>query len=213
MSADHGDISFACAADGDACMVTVMVDDDGNVTATSTGGTVTAMNSEAFDTRLAMYVEMATEAAATKATAIRAEAAQASDADAGLGGSAVTATGNDEGAYNLVIEYGSTGIRVEGATDADDEMFMVAEDFGDGRTMLTRTMDADMDGNVMTEVAIVATDIEAPTPTAFAMVHTLDVNTDTTNDNPTVTNEALNVVTANVAQIMSSGFPPALQGR
>ena len=35
-------------------------------------------------------------------------------------------------------------------------------DFGDGRTKHTRTMDADADGNVMTEVVIVSTDIEAP---------------------------------------------------
>ena len=52
--------------------------------------------------------------------------------------------------------------------------------------MHTRTMDADADGNVITEVVIVSTDIDAPTATAFAMVmgHKLDVNTDTTNDGP-----------------------------
>ena len=42
-------------------------------------------------------------------------------------------------------------------------------DFGDGRTMHTRAMDADADGNVVTEVVIVSTDIEAPKATAFAM--------------------------------------------
>ena len=31
-------------------------------------------------------------------------------------------------------------------------------------------MDADADGNVVTEVVIVSTDIDAPTATAFAMV-------------------------------------------
>ena len=41
--------------------------------------------------------------------------------------------------------------------------------------MHTRAMDADADGNVMTEVAIVSTDIEAPKATAFGTVHTLDV--------------------------------------
>ena len=57
-------------------------------------------------------------------------------------------------------------------------------DFGDGRTMHTRTMDVNEDGEVITEVVIVSTDIEAPTATAFAMVmgQTLDVSTDTTND-------------------------------
>ena len=70
--------------------------------------------------------------------------------------------------------------------------FMQAMDFGDGRTMHTRTMDADADGNVVTEVVIVSTDIEAPKATAFAMVmgQELDVSTDTTNDQPDPTSEA-----------------------
>ena len=53
---------------------------------------------------------------------------------------------------------------------------MKAMDFGHGRTMHTRTMDADEDGNVVTEVAIVSTDIDAPTPTAFATEYPLDAN-------------------------------------
>ena len=87
-------------------------------------------------------VVAATAAAKTKTTAITAEADQPTDA--GLGGSAVTATDNSEGAYNVVIEYGSTGIRVEGATDDDDEMFMM-NDMG----MLVREKDADADGNIV----------------------------------------------------------------
>ena len=58
--------------------------------------------------------------------------------------------------------------------------FMQVMDFGDGRTMHTRTMDANEDGDVITEVVIVSTDIEAPKATAFAMVHGapyLDANT------------------------------------
>ena len=47
-------------------------------------------------------------------------------------------------------------------TDDDDVEFMQVMDFGDGRTMHTRTMDADEDGVVITEVVIVSTDIEAP---------------------------------------------------
>ena len=113
-------------------------------------------------------IAAATAAAATKATAIAAEAAQTTDA--GLGGSAVTATGNADGAYNVVIEHGSTGIRVEGATDDDDEMFMDAMAGLDrGRTMLVREMDPDADGNIVREISIVATDIEAPTAVPFAM--------------------------------------------
>ena len=51
-SEDHGDITFACAAGGDDCTVTVMVADDGTITATSTGGMVTAMNSDAYRMRI-----------------------------------------------------------------------------------------------------------------------------------------------------------------
>ena len=36
-SADHGDISFSCAAGGRDCAVTVAVDANGDITATSTG--------------------------------------------------------------------------------------------------------------------------------------------------------------------------------
>ena len=49
----HGDIEFSCAAGGADCAVIVMVDANGVITATSTGGMVTAMNSTAYDDRLA----------------------------------------------------------------------------------------------------------------------------------------------------------------
>ena len=58
---------------------------------------------------------------------------------------------------------------VKDAAD-DDPMFEQAMDFGDGRTMHVRKMDADEDGNVVEEVVIVSTDIEAPEATPFAMV-------------------------------------------
>ena len=44
----HGDIEFTCMAGGDDCTVTIAADG----TATSTGGTVTAMNSDAYDMRI-----------------------------------------------------------------------------------------------------------------------------------------------------------------
>ena len=47
-STDHGDIAFACATGGDDCEVMVMVDSGGAISATSTGGMVTAMNSDAY---------------------------------------------------------------------------------------------------------------------------------------------------------------------
>ena len=52
-SVDHGDIAFNCAAGGADCQVMVMVDANGAITATSTGGTVTAINSTAYDDRIA----------------------------------------------------------------------------------------------------------------------------------------------------------------
>ena len=65
MSATSGSVTFMCAADGDDCKV--MVADDGTVT--STGGTVTAMNSEAFQASLD------NAAALGKETALRAKVA------------------------------------------------------------------------------------------------------------------------------------------
>ena len=47
-SEEHGDITFSCAAGGRDCEVTVTVDASGAVTATSTGGTVTAMNAPGY---------------------------------------------------------------------------------------------------------------------------------------------------------------------
>ena len=81
------------------------------------------------------------------------------------------------GEYNLAIKYGETSITVEGATAAADVKFMQAMDFEDGRTMHTRTMEADEDdGSVVQEIAIVYTDIKAPTATKFATEHPLNAN-------------------------------------
>ena len=49
----------------------------------------------------------------------------------------------------------------------DDPKFTVAEMLSGGRQMLTRTMEANDDGEVMTEVVLVATDIDGPKATAF----------------------------------------------
>ena len=69
-------------------------------------------------------------------------------------------------------------LTVQGEDEDDDVKFTQAMDFGDGRTMHTRTMDADADadGDVVTEVVIVSTDIEAPKATAFATEHPFDAN-------------------------------------
>ena len=112
-----------------------------------------------------------TAAAVAKTTAIGDEADQ--QTDAGLGGDGADPTTNQiAGEYNLAIEYGSTTITVETSTDADDnEMFTDAMAGLDrGRTMLDREMDPDMmTGDIVREISIVGTDIEAPVATAFAM--------------------------------------------
>ena len=131
-----------------------------------------------------------TEAAATKVTAITKEAAQGAVAGRGLGGSAESA----EEVYMLTIERDRTGTTVEIADPAnvgeDDPKFALAMDLGGGRTMHTRKMEADEDGNVVEEVVIVSTDIAGPKAVAFAKfeddegmpTQALDVSTDTTND-------------------------------
>ena len=112
----------------------------------------------------------ATKAAGTKVKAIGVEADQ--DPDAGIGGS--LATGVTESTYSMTIERPRSGTVVKiadtaNATD-DDPKFAQAMDFGDGRTMHVRAMEADADGNVVEEVVIVSTDIAAPVATAFAKV-------------------------------------------
>ena len=174
-SMDHGDVTFTCAAGGDGCMVTVAADG----TATATGGTVTAMNSPAYQTRLddaaAARVAAVTRAAMTKEEAIAVEAVQT--APDGPGG--VDATTD----HAITITRDGTGTTVAIAVDgaaADDPTFMQAMDLGGGRTEHVRTMPADGNGNVVREVMVVSTDIEVPVATPFAMVQgqalTVDAN-------------------------------------
>ena len=59
-SQDHGDIAFSCAAGGADCAVVVTVDANGAITAISTGGMVTAMNSAAYTARITpMAIDLA----------------------------------------------------------------------------------------------------------------------------------------------------------
>ena len=143
----------------------------------------------------------ATRAAGTKRKAIAAEAAQTTAA--GLGGSDAPTTG--AGSYTLDIEHGDVSITVEGATDAMDEEFMQTMDLGDGRTMHVRTHDADDDGDVVEEVAMVMTDIEADVPTLFDMVdgqmlnaRDLDTNVDA-DGNGTLTDDYTALTIAAIA--------------
>ena len=136
-------------------------------------------------------VAAATEAAETKEAAIAAEAEQGAagspsatlHADAGLGGTNAT-DGTAVTTYSLDIERDRDGTTIKIADTAlagdDDPKFMQAMDLGGGTTMHVRTMEADDDGNVVEEVVMVTTDIEAPKATAFAMVtgQTLNVDLD-----------------------------------
>ena len=155
-----------------------------------------------------------TKAAGTKRVAIEAEAAQTDDA--GLGGSETTATGNAEGAYNLAIERDrdstTVTVTVEGATDDDDEKFVQAMDLGGGTTMHVRAMEADDDGNVVEEVTMVTTDIEAPKGVEFAKFEAMDGTTPQALDvrkdgmvaSDTNPNDSLNVNTTARSALMSA---------
>ncbi len=167
-STDHGDVTFACAAGGDDCAVTVAA----GGTVTATGGTVTATNSTAYQARLdaaAARIAAATRAAMTKESAIGAEAAQTAPGGSGDDGPGGADAATD---HAITITRDRTGTTVTIAVDgaaADDPTFRQAMDLGGGRTMHVRTMPADADGSVTEEVMVVSTDIEAPAATPFAM--------------------------------------------
>ncbi|MYA28679.1 MAG: hypothetical protein F4090_02175 [Nitrospira sp. SB0672_bin_25] len=131
--------------------------------------------------------EELTARADTKRKAIAAEAAQTTDA--GLGGSArddtdgtTTADDASDDPYTLAISRDRDGTEVKITDDSmagdDDPKFMQAMDLGGGTTMHVRKMKADEDGDVMEEVVMVTTDIEAPKATAFGKVagQTLNAN-------------------------------------
>ncbi|MXX27299.1 MAG: hypothetical protein F4Z82_17850 [Caldilineaceae bacterium SB0668_bin_21] len=132
----------------------------------------------------------------TKRKAIATEAETASgtnDVGTGLGGSArtdadgsTTADDTSDDAMTMMISRArgeAAKIEITDPDNAgdDDPKFAVAEMLSGGRQMLTRTMEANDDGEVMTEVVLVATDIQGPKATPFAMVtgQALDVDSST----------------------------------
>ena len=212
MSEDSGNTAFACADDGDDCTVTITVGDDGTVSATSTGGMVTAGNSATYQAAIdAAAIELATSNAMTKTTALGVEAAQMADGGAGGAGA-----DND---HTIAIARDSDGTTVTiTVVDAADDAaeFEQVMDLGGGTTMHVRdnTVEPDEDSDVVPdtveEVMIVTTDIEAPTPTPFADVDDQELDArdldDTMDDDNANDFTALNVVTANAAQVMSAAF-------
>ena len=121
-------------------------------------------------------IEQATKAAGTKLDAIKAEDGED---DYGLGGIAGT------GIYRLNVARGGDGTTVKitdpNMADKDDPKFATAMELptanGFAGTMNVRTMEADDDGNVESEVAVVRTNIDAPTPTLFEEVEGQMFNT------------------------------------
>ena len=177
MTANAGNVDFTCDSASEVNCIVVVAEDG---TVTNTGGQATAAQSEAGMAAITADEEAAavaaTKAAATKTEAIDAESKQAAAADAGLGGSAHVdadgTPGNADDPYGLKITRDRDGTKIEitdhGMTGDDDPKFMQAMDLGGGRTMHTRTMEADADGDVEKETVIVTTDIEAPKGVAFA---------------------------------------------
>ena len=141
----------------------------------------------------------ATAAAATKVEAIGDEAKHSDDD--GLGG------GDADTDHMIAIERPRSGtevtITVVGAVDDDPKFVDQMAGLDRGRTMLVRAMEADEDGNVVEEVVIVSTDIEAPTATAFAVDYMLDANP---NDATTAVNQSLEINDGNLAMIATTGI-------
>ena len=167
-------------------------------------------------------VEAATKAAGTKVKAITAEAAQVVADDAGLGGSDALGTdgdtGTDDDPYSLTIARDRDGTTVKiadsGMAGADDPKFEQAMDFGGGRTMHVRALEADDEGNVVEEVVVVSTDIGAPKATKFATVEMLTARKDRETEDAENPNDSITVEAGtgdvNLPKIMASGFAAAV---
>ena len=145
-------------------------------------------------------IAAATKAAGTKETAITAEAAQTDDA--GLADTVTMTIARDSD--GTTITFADTALAGD-----DDPKFAMAEDLGDGRTMHVRAMDADDDGNVVEEVVVVSTDIDAPKATPFADVHMLDTNP---NDATPPVNQSVEIVAGNLEMIMTDGITAVGEG-
>ena len=171
-SMDSGNTAFACAADGDDCTVTITVDaDDDTVSATSTGGMVTAGNSA--DHQMAIVAAKRAEAHLV-AGAIGPEG-RAADLDDQTPGIQMPFTAN-----------GETFTTTDPATPTDmtDDFTMSDDspaDLGDGwaGARYTRATTADdettamMNESVM-DTVVVYTDIDDPTEAAYSTYFSVD---------------------------------------
>ena len=203
--------ALGATADQQTELESVSVTDAGTYVAAADTAVTTAQT--AAD---AAAVVVATKEAGTKMEAITEEAGEMGvAADAGLGGSVEA---DAMTTYSMTIERPRSGTVVEITDTAnaadDDPEFTLYKDLGKGRTMHTRKMEADEDGNVVEEVVIVSTDIEPPKAVAFAkflddegmLTQVLDASSDATNDDDEVTFEALIVSAANANLVKSPAF-------
>ena len=71
------------------------------------------------------------------------------------------------------ISRDRTATTIEIVAEGDPE-FALYKNLGKGRTMHTRKMEADADGDVVEEVIVVSTDIAAPRAVAFAKFESAD---------------------------------------
>ena len=141
MSEDSGGVMFSCAADGEACVVTV----DADGMATSTGGTVTATLTMAAQ-------EVADEAVTKMAMEMR---------DRGIGQSAALSNPGTAPTITSISHPAgkSTSVRVTGFTPAENQPAKLGNFDG---VALTNTSSA-----ASTQHMVVYTDIAAPTKVQF----------------------------------------------
>ena len=182
-SREHGDIAFACPAGGADCKVTVTVGSDGTATATSTGGIATAMNSAGYEAGIQSRAEALDDAIAA--------------ASASMFPDLLNADGSGTPADETVLMLMADAARAEIA-DWDDAVY-------------ERTNEADLIAGTpaSTDRFVLYSNQEEPTPTPFALVHTLDAD----DDGDTV-NDSLIVNTANLGLVSGvAEFPSAVNQR
>ena len=143
-----------------------------------------AMDAKAEADRIA--AEMTAEAAriaalvaGTKTAETKEKAIDAEDGTAGLGGIGDDVTGTTVWTLGISRDRMATTVKITDPANAgdDDPKFALYMDLGNGRTMHTREMDADADGDVVEEVVIVSTDIAAPKAVAFAKWRDMELMT------------------------------------
>ncbi len=187
-------VMYGCGGGGGSSSPAPM-DDDDDMAMCPEGQTGTPPNCM-VPGPTAEEIDAMTKAAGTKRKAILDESMQAVADDAGLGGTGVTTV-----SMEISRDRDGTTVKITDTALAgdDDPKFTQAMDLGGGRTMHTRTMEADSDGDVVQETVIVSTDIEAPKATAFAMVTGQALNTrdlDTGADGPDGDDDLTNDFTA-----------------